>query len=62
MSSDFKNIFIGANNSKRTKFDLIDTEKDPINSHSLSSILDAISRNIKEAKKQLSLSKFLSKS
>ncbi|WQT61862.1 hypothetical protein E5D94_04910 [Helicobacter pylori] len=45
MSSDFKNIFIGANNSKRTKFNLIDNEKAPINSHSLSSILDA---NLKE--------------
>ncbi len=45
MSSDFKNIFIGANNSKRTKFNLIDNEKDPIHSHSLSSILDA---NLKE--------------
>ncbi|WP_180373434.1 hypothetical protein [Helicobacter pylori] len=45
MSSDFKNLFIGADNSKRTKFNLIDTEKDPINSHSLSSILDA---NLKE--------------
>ncbi|EMG99732.1 hypothetical protein HMPREF1425_00391 [Helicobacter pylori GAM71Ai] len=45
MSSDFKNIFIGANNSKRTKSNLIDTEKDPINSHSLSSVIDA---NLKE--------------
>ncbi|MFA8026817.1 hypothetical protein AB9R78_05625 [Helicobacter pylori] len=33
MSGDFKNIFIGANNSKRTKSNLIDNEKDPINSH-----------------------------
>ncbi|WP_257617383.1 hypothetical protein [Helicobacter pylori] len=41
MSSDFTNIFIGADNSKRTKFNLIDNEKDPINSHSLSSIIDA---------------------
>ncbi|GAA7965587.1 hypothetical protein ACR9JX_06960 [Helicobacter pylori] len=45
MSSDFTNIFIGANNSKRTKPNLIDNEKDPINSHSLSSVLDA---NLKE--------------
>ncbi|WRA11199.1 hypothetical protein KVK46_04860 [Helicobacter pylori] len=45
MSSDFTNIFIGANNSKRTKFNLIDNEKDPINSHSLSSVIDA---NLKE--------------
>ncbi|MGN8468890.1 hypothetical protein [Helicobacter pylori] len=45
MSSDFTNLFIGANNSKRTKFNLIDTEKDPINSHSLSSVIDA---NLKE--------------
>lgn len=30
MSSDFENLFIGANNSKRTKSNLIDTEKDPI--------------------------------
>ncbi|MGN8510187.1 hypothetical protein ACR9ME_02170 [Helicobacter pylori] len=57
MSSDFTNIFIGANNSKRTKFNLIDNEKDPINSHSLSSILDAISRNIKEARSKLPLFK-----
>ncbi|GAA6878130.1 hypothetical protein KVD90_04855 [Helicobacter pylori] len=35
MLSDFKNIFIGANNSKRTKSNLIDNEKDPINSHSV---------------------------
>ncbi|MGL2771699.1 hypothetical protein ACQJ85_06295 [Helicobacter pylori] len=41
MSSDFKNLFIGADNSKRTKFNLIDNEKDPINSHSLSSLIDA---------------------
>ncbi|EJB58519.1 hypothetical protein [Helicobacter pylori] len=41
MSSDFKNLFIGADNSKRTKSNLLDSEKDPINSHSLSSILDA---------------------
>ncbi|WP_198994599.1 hypothetical protein [Helicobacter pylori] len=45
MSSDFKNLFIGANNSKRTKFDLLDSKKAPINSHSLSSVLDA---NLKE--------------
>ncbi|WP_195846931.1 hypothetical protein KVD24_04875 [Helicobacter pylori] len=45
MSSDFKNLFIGADNSKRTKSNLIDNEKDPIHSHSLSSILDA---NLKE--------------
>ncbi|WP_275086476.1 hypothetical protein [Helicobacter pylori] len=41
MSSDFKNIFIGANNSKRTKSNLLDSEKTPINSHSLSSLIDA---------------------
>ncbi|GAA9186123.1 hypothetical protein [Helicobacter pylori] len=35
MLSDFKNIFIGANNSKRTKSNLINNEKDPINSHSV---------------------------
>ncbi|WP_162980194.1 hypothetical protein [Helicobacter pylori] len=45
MSSDFKNLFIGAKNNKRTKSNLIDNEKDPINSHSLSSVLDA---NLKE--------------
>ncbi|EMG95978.1 hypothetical protein HMPREF1399_00058 [Helicobacter pylori GAM118Bi] len=45
MSSDFENLFIGADNSKRTKFNLIDNEKDPINSHSLSSVIDA---NLKE--------------
>ncbi|MGN8443536.1 hypothetical protein J5D26_04725 [Helicobacter pylori] len=45
MSSDFKNLFIGADNSKRTKFDLLDSEKGRIHSHSLSSILDA---NLKE--------------
>ncbi|EMR58619.1 hypothetical protein HPHPH1_1049 [Helicobacter pylori Hp H-1] len=45
MSSDFKNLFIGADNSKRTKFNLIDNEKDPINSHLLSSLIDA---NLKE--------------
>ncbi|WP_269568730.1 hypothetical protein [Helicobacter pylori] len=41
MSSDFINIFIGADNSKRTKFNLIDNEKNPINSNSLSSLIDA---------------------
>ncbi|GAA7666642.1 hypothetical protein ckin74_14710 [Helicobacter pylori] len=41
MSSDFKNPFIGANNSKRTKSNLLDSEKGPIHSHSLSSIIDA---------------------
>ncbi|EJB40949.1 hypothetical protein HPHPA5_1665 [Helicobacter pylori Hp A-5] len=41
MSSDFTNIFIGADNSKRTKFNLIDNEKNPINSNSLSSLIDA---------------------
>ncbi|CBI66119.1 hypothetical protein [Helicobacter pylori] len=41
MSSDFKNLFIGANNSKRTKSNLLDSEKPPINSHSLSSLIDA---------------------
>ncbi|GAA9027714.1 hypothetical protein BTM297_13460 [Helicobacter pylori] len=35
MSSDFKNIFIGVNNSKRTKSNLIDNEKDPINFRSV---------------------------
>ncbi|EMH30928.1 hypothetical protein HMPREF1423_00368 [Helicobacter pylori GAM270ASi] len=29
MSSDFKNIFIGADNSKRTKFNLLDSKKSP---------------------------------
>ncbi|EMG96740.1 hypothetical protein HMPREF1401_00465 [Helicobacter pylori GAM120Ai] len=29
MSSDFTNIFIGADNSKRTKFDLLDSKKSP---------------------------------
>ncbi len=29
MSSDFKNLFIGADNSKRTKFDLLDSKKSP---------------------------------
>ncbi|WP_269556687.1 hypothetical protein [Helicobacter pylori] len=37
MSSDFTNLFIGANNSKRTKFNLLDSEKGRINSNSLSS-------------------------
>ncbi|WP_275112389.1 hypothetical protein [Helicobacter pylori] len=41
MSSDFKNLFIGADNSKRTKSNLLDSEKDPINSHSLSFLIDA---------------------
>ncbi|WP_187216891.1 hypothetical protein [Helicobacter pylori] len=45
MSSDFKNIFIGADNSKRTKSNLLDSEKGPIHSHSLSSLIDA---NLKE--------------
>ncbi|MGN8398574.1 hypothetical protein ACR9KP_06130 [Helicobacter pylori] len=55
MSSDFKNLFIGADNSKRTKSNLLDSEKGRIHSHSLSSVIDAkISRNIKEAKSQLS--------
>ncbi|EMH11840.1 hypothetical protein [Helicobacter pylori] len=45
MSSDFKNLFIGANNSKRTKFDLLDSKKGRIYSHSLSSVIDA---NLKE--------------
>ncbi|WP_275077915.1 hypothetical protein [Helicobacter pylori] len=40
MSSNFKNIFIGADNSKRTKSNLI-AKKNPINSHSLSSLIDA---------------------
>ncbi|MGL2384654.1 hypothetical protein [Helicobacter pylori] len=41
MSSDFKNLFIGADNSKRTKSNLLDSEKGRIHSHSLSSVLDA---------------------
>ncbi|WP_259459158.1 hypothetical protein [Helicobacter pylori] len=41
MSSDFKNLFIGANNSKRTQSNLLDSEKAPINSNSLSSLIDA---------------------
>ncbi|MGN8491644.1 hypothetical protein [Helicobacter pylori] len=41
MSSDFKNLFIGADNSKRTKSNLIDSEKGSIHSHSLSSLIDA---------------------
>ncbi|WP_305859959.1 hypothetical protein [Helicobacter pylori] len=41
MSSDFKNIFIGADNSKRTQSNLLDSEKDPINSNSLSSLINA---------------------
>ncbi len=41
MSSDFKNLFIDADNSKRTQSNLIDNEKDPINSHSLLSLIDA---------------------
>ncbi|KNX47343.1 hypothetical protein [Helicobacter pylori] len=50
MPSDFKNIFIGANNPKRTNLNLIDNEKDPINSHSLSSIIDDRLKEYKEAK------------
>ncbi|MCQ2865628.1 hypothetical protein JT176_00980 [Helicobacter pylori] len=45
MSSDFKNIFIGANNSKGTKSNLLDSEKGRIYFHSLSSLIDA---NLKE--------------
>ncbi|MGL2556310.1 hypothetical protein [Helicobacter pylori] len=41
MSSDFKNLFIGADNSKRTKSNLLDSEKGRIHSHSLLSIIDA---------------------
>ncbi len=41
MSSDFKNIFIGADNSKRIQSNLLDSEKNPIHSHSLSSLIDA---------------------
>ncbi|WP_258220158.1 hypothetical protein [Helicobacter pylori] len=41
MSSDFKNIFIGADNSKRTQSNLLGSEKAPINSNSLSSLIDA---------------------
>ncbi|WP_276146071.1 hypothetical protein [Helicobacter pylori] len=40
MSSDFKNLFIGADNSKRTKSNLIDSKKGSIHSHSLSSLID----------------------
>ncbi|MFP6077035.1 hypothetical protein [Helicobacter pylori] len=40
MSSDFKTLFIGANNSKRTKSNLI-AKKNPIHSNSLSSLIDA---------------------
>ncbi|WP_187864773.1 hypothetical protein [Helicobacter pylori] len=57
MSSDFKNIFIGADNSKRTKSNLLITKKTlsiPIRYH-LSLML--ISRNIREAKSQLPLFK-----
>ncbi|WP_187879860.1 hypothetical protein [Helicobacter pylori] len=56
MSSDFKNLFIGAKNNKRTKFDLLDKQKKPLSipiRYHLSLML--ISRNIREAKKQLSL-------
>ncbi|MCQ2786058.1 hypothetical protein JT097_03765 [Helicobacter pylori] len=45
MSNDFKNIFIGANNSKRTQSNLLDSEKGRIHSHSLSSLIDT---NLKE--------------
>ncbi|GAA8683343.1 hypothetical protein VQW74_01505 [Helicobacter pylori] len=45
MSSDFKNIFIGAKNNKRTNPNLLDSEKGRIHSHSLSSLIDA---NLKE--------------
>ncbi|WP_231899511.1 hypothetical protein [Helicobacter acinonychis] len=41
MSSDFKNIFIGADNNKRTSPNLSDNEKNHINTISLSSIIDA---------------------
>ncbi|WP_276205147.1 hypothetical protein [Helicobacter pylori] len=41
MSSDFKNLFIGADNSKRTQSNLLDSEKAHINSNSLSSLIDA---------------------
>ncbi|WQS29429.1 hypothetical protein KVE05_03190 [Helicobacter pylori] len=52
MQSDFKNIFknifIGTKNSKCAKSNLIDNKKDPINSHSLSSITgDRLIRNVK---------------
>ncbi|WP_258220659.1 hypothetical protein [Helicobacter pylori] len=40
MSSDFKNLFIGADNSKRTKSNLLDSEKGPIHSHSLLFIIN----------------------
>ncbi len=45
MSSDFKNIFIGANNSKRTKSNLIDNEKDPLSYQFPFAVIDA---NLKE--------------
>ncbi|WP_276205223.1 hypothetical protein [Helicobacter pylori] len=41
MSSDFKNLFIGAKNNKRTQSNLIDSKKGPIHSNSLSSLIDA---------------------
>ncbi len=41
MLSDFENLFIGADNSKRTQSNLLDSEKAPINSNSLSSLIDA---------------------
>ncbi len=41
MSSDFKNLFIGANNSKRTQSNLLNSEKGSIYSNSLSSVIDA---------------------
>ncbi|MCQ2950289.1 hypothetical protein JT182_02515 [Helicobacter pylori] len=61
MSSDFKNLFIGANNSKRTKSNLLDSKKNPINSHSLSSLIDArLLRNTKKLKANYLSSKSLS--
>ncbi|OKA00627.1 hypothetical protein [Helicobacter pylori] len=52
-SSDFKNIFIGANNSKRTNLNLIDNKRDFINSHLLSSVINDRLKEYREAKKQL---------
>ncbi|WP_240455099.1 hypothetical protein [Helicobacter pylori] len=57
MSSDFKNLFIGANNSKRIKSNLLDSEKDPINSHSYYLSLMPAFKEYKEAKSQLPLFK-----
>ncbi len=45
MSSDFKNLFIGADNSKRTQSNLLGSEKGRIHTHSLSFLIDT---NLKE--------------